>query len=1120
MNALPSGTVTFLFTDIEGSTRLMQQHPQAIKDALARHNTLLQGAIGAHRGHVFQVLGDGFCSAFEDAGDALDAALDAQRALHSEGWGDVGSLRVRMGLHTGTVEARGGEYDSSLTLARAQRVMAAGHGGQTLLSSAAAERVRQALPSGTTLRDMGSYKLRGIAEAESIYQFVAADLPSAFPPLRVEDVAAASATPLSQLVRGQLVGRSREAGQLQEYWANAQQARGQLVLLSGEPGVGKTRLAQDLVAHAQKSGATLLRGGCYEYEATTPYLPFVEAFREWTRRQSAEQLRNALGATAPEIAKFAPEIEAKLGALTLNPPLSPSEERMRLFDNAARFLRSLAAERTLLVFIDDVHWADQGTLSLLHYLLRHLRNDRVLFLVAYREIELDRTHPLAGALVEWNRERLGTRIALGRLTRADTGTLLATLFGVANVSDELAEALYSETEGNPFFVEEVIKSLIEQGEIYRDGDGWGRKETHELAIPQSVKEAIGRRLNRLSEPTVDALRTAAALGKVFAFRELAAVSAADEDALLDALDEATTAQLIRANSGGVGASPSLGDDNFAFTHDKIREVLYEELNPIRRRRLHQRIGEALEKTHEASVRDGEVSGPGADEHAQDLAHHFMQAGDLPRSLAYARRAARNATRVFALDEALKFLDQARESAEALHRDGELALIYQQIGDTHDWRGTTQPAVDNFERALARVHAPEARAALKSKIGCVYCQIGDARGLRYLEEALAELDPVKQTNELALSTAFMGRYFHYRTEQRKAIEFLERARQLAEPLDDAGTLAAIYSFLAGANQHLLAYAESDGWARKSIAFGERKNFPPSIANGYEFLAENAAGRGHWNDALAFAERDREFGAKSGSLARMAWAGFSTVQGLYGKGELIAAREAAEAALEMCGQIGESRLATWLDPMLAIVAADQGDNDAARGHSERGWARARELDQLVLTVWALHAAGHAAMQRDDVGDAIRWYEQYVPLVKETENGIVRNLILGSAAEAFLRAGRVDEAAKMVHQAIGVAEFAKAPHYLALDLRVHGQVLAVQEKFIDATKSFDRAIELFGETGSRLELSRARHHRAELQLLHGDASAQSMALAELVALRDAFADMGATHDSALVERRLAQR
>ena len=203
----------------------------------------------------------------------------------------------------------------------------------------------------------------------------------------------------------------------------------------------------------------MLRGGCYEYEATTPYLPFVEAFREWTRRLSSAQLRAALGPTAPEIAKFAPEIEAKLGPLPANAALSPSEERMRLFDNAARFLASLAAERGLLIFIDDVHWADQGTLSLLHYLLRHLRNDRVLVLAAYREIELDRAHPLASALVEWNRERLATRSGARWLCRVPIRANWSPRCSACkSVSEEFVSALYRETEGNPFFIEEKQSS--------------------------------------------------------------------------------------------------------------------------------------------------------------------------------------------------------------------------------------------------------------------------------------------------------------------------------------------------------------------------------------------------------------------------------------------------------------------------------------------------------------------------------------------------------------------------------------------------------------------------------------------------------------------------------------
>lgn len=445
-----------------------------MKDALARHNALLTAAIAGHDGHVFQSLGDGLCAAFEQPRDALAAALAAQRALQHEHWGALGALRLRMGLHTGSAETHDGQYVSSLTLARAQRVVAAGHGGQVLLSAAAAEAIGEALPAGTTLRNLGAHKLRGIAQPDTLHQFVAPDLPSDFPPLRVEESASAPAGQLQQLVRGRLVGRSAEQRQLRERWAQAEQARAQLVLLSGEPGVGKTRLASDLIGHAQQGGATILRGGCYEYEATTPYLPFVEAFREWTHWQSVERLRSVVGGT-PQIVKLAPEIETKIRTSTQSVVLSPSEERLRLFDNTARFLRSLAAETGLLFFIDDVHWADHDTVSLLHYLLRNLRNDRVLFMAAYREIELDR-NPLAAALVDWNRERLAVRVPLGRLSRADTGVLLAALFGVPGVSDELIEVLYRETEGNPFFVEEVIKALIEQGQIYREGNRWARND--------------------------------------------------------------------------------------------------------------------------------------------------------------------------------------------------------------------------------------------------------------------------------------------------------------------------------------------------------------------------------------------------------------------------------------------------------------------------------------------------------------------------------------------------------------------------------------------------------------------------------------------------------------------
>lgn len=185
MSDLPNGTVTFLFTDIEDSTRLWQEHPHAMQTALARHNAILQQAIRAQNGHIFQIIGDAFCAAFSQATDALTAALEVQRSLHNESWDETGPLRVRIGLHSGFVETLRGEYLSSLTLVRVQRVMSAGHGGQTLLSPTTAELVRHQLPTDTLLRDLGKQRLRGLTQPEHIFQVIVTDLPTQFPPLRV-----------------------------------------------------------------------------------------------------------------------------------------------------------------------------------------------------------------------------------------------------------------------------------------------------------------------------------------------------------------------------------------------------------------------------------------------------------------------------------------------------------------------------------------------------------------------------------------------------------------------------------------------------------------------------------------------------------------------------------------------------------------------------------------------------------------------------------------------------------------------------------------------------------------------------------------------------------------------
>lgn len=891
-------------------------------------------------------------------------------------------------------------------------------------------------------------------------------------------------TLLNQLARGRMVGRKNEMQQLRELWMRAKQGYGHLALISGEPGIGKTRLVNELVVYAHLSGTVVLRGGCYEFEAATPYLPFIEAFREWVHVQPGDVLQRLMGDTASELVRLAPEIEIKLGPFPPSPVLLASEERLRLFDNVTRFLMNLARESGLLLFIDDLHWADQGTLSLLSYVLRNLRSERVLILAAYREMELDRKHPLAAALVEWNRERVATRLSLGRLTFDETASLLAILFGQENVSQELTRAMFEETEGNPFFIEEVVKALIEQGQIYRENNKWGRKEISELAIPQSVKEAIGRRLNRLSEPCLDVLHAAAALGKEFNFLELVAVHLMDEDQLLDVLDEATTAQLLRTKSS----------ETFSFTHDKIREVLYEEISPIRRKRLHQRIGEALESQYQQ----------GNQIYIQELAHHFTESGDLSRSLKYSILAAEAASRLFALDDALNYYQTAREAAESLQQEEQLAAIYNAIGEIHSQRGQVNLSIENFQRAIQLLTSPEERGAIKARMGSVYASAGDARGLSLIEEALREMNPDHQADGVALATAMIGRYYHYQCLHSKAIDYLERARLIAEPLDHADTLFQIYAFLSGAYQHLTRYQESMAWAWKTVELGQRQSHPICEAIGYEFLAEDSFAMGNWKQALQYAEKDREVGRNIGAPDRVAWAAYCQASANHGLGELAAAENDARTSRSLSENIGDIRLVIMAGGLLIQILSDLGKEEEADRLGKQVLQEADDLQHVYIQVLIRHSIAYSLYQKGQTGQALALYTQSEQLIRPTENLWMPLNYRPWLAQIYFDSGRIEEAASMMEHALQLACTASSRFNEALALRVRALLSANTRSWDTALASIHNSINILEETESKLELGRSISARGSIYQLQGDSQA---ALADWRQALDLFTSLGAT-------------
>jgi serine/threonine protein kinase/tetratricopeptide (TPR) repeat protein len=798
----------------------------------------------------------------------------------------------------------------------------------------------------------------------------------------VEAEGAEAVTILDALSRGRLVGRGDELAEARQLWQRAREGKGHCLLLSGEPGAGKTRLAREIIVQAALDGAMVLRGGCYEYEAATPYLPFVEAVRRWVREQShggqaGEQTRDAnareytsdakvheqsddaklkelLGDTPSQLSKLAPEIEARIGPFPPRPSLPPHEERLLFFDAVAQFFVKLAERRGLLFFADDLHWADSSTVWLIGHLLRNLRSARVLIVGCYREIELDRMSPLAKALVDWNRERLMTRIVLRRFGAEETREQLSALLN-ETVSSDFANAVYSETEGNPFFVEEVLKSLIEQGSVRRKSGAWTREEVADLVIPQSVKEAIGSRLDRVSPTCNEILRTAAVLGKRFSFEELStAVADQNEEALLDALDEAATAQLLVAEHG----------DAFAFTHDKIREVLYEELNPIRRRRLHKRVAEGLERHRDRA--------PVA---VETLAHHFIEAGEYERGFDYAKRAGEAAEKIFAFEEAIAAYGRALECAESLGLKDDQVALEEKIGNASSVSGNQIAAFEHFERALALAFDPLQRARLQCEAASALVINGDPRGIDLLHEALTVLDPEANPIETANALMVEGRFHHLAGKHRKAAELIERAAVLAEPKSEgtlsvfhASTLSTLYPYLAGAYQHMGRFADSNRWSQRAIDFGRKYQVPFAEALGWEFFGENSGHTGEWRKGLEYAAIEREIATRLHSRERLAWTGMYGGFCAWMLREFEQAERVFDESIALAEAVGDRRLTNLLSSYRAGLLADMGRLDEALEAGRESFEVAEASGLLFMRTEAHRCLAIVQFRRGELAEAV--------------------------------------------------------------------------------------------------------------------------------------------------------
>jgi oligopeptide transport system substrate-binding protein len=527
--------------------------------------------------------------------------------------------------------------------------------------------------------------LEGRFEVERVPEVVPVEVPVVAP------IVPAGRSPLDVIAPSKLVGREQELAFLHQCWQGAQAGQGRLALISGEAGVGKTRLVEEFANRLRWQGVRVLWGRCYEFERALPYQPIAEALRTVLPTLTSDELASFPAWTVAEVARLVPELLEKRHGLEPSAAPSLDQERTRLFESAARFLAELSSHGALLIVLEDLHWASESTLQLLHYLARHLTDHLILTIGTFRPEAMGLKHPLLTLRRRLIREGLARPLRLSRLSPEAVETMIVEMSGAGETVVPLAQRLYQETEGNPFFLMEITKALFETDVIHLEEGIWSgdffQIGQGELPLPAGVSEAIQARAQRLDENAQEALRLAAVLGREFDFELLNEVWERGEEATLEALDDLLRHRLIDEGTGAM-------ERDYAFTHHKIQEVVYAGMPRRHRQYGHARVGAAMETLY----------GPQAKELASELAFHFEQGQQLDKTLTekaitYLQQAGDQARLAYAQREAIDYYQRALASLREQEEHEQAARTLMKMGLTYhsafDFRRSRQAYEEGF-----------------------------------------------------------------------------------------------------------------------------------------------------------------------------------------------------------------------------------------------------------------------------------------------------------------------------------------------------------------------------------------------------------------------------------------
>jgi DNA-binding winged helix-turn-helix (wHTH) protein/tetratricopeptide (TPR) repeat protein len=595
--------------------------------------------------------------------------------------------------------------------------------------------------------------------------------------------------PRRETVRG-LIGRAEEMSRLRAALASSLSSQGRLVLLSGESGIGKTRTAEEIAREAGHHGALALFGRCYEGQGAPAFWPWVQIIRSYAEQCEATKLLLEMGTGAADVGQVVGAVREKLGLARDTSSASSEESRFRFFDSVTRFLRNASHARALLLVLDDLHWADQPSLRLLEFLAANLSDTRLLVVGTYRDREFSRDQKLAETLGAFGRLRVCEKIPLRGLSEEATRDLITAISGQV-LSDALVKSVARRTEGNPFFVQEILRHLIEEGIVKATGSANASVEgLGEMRLPETVRVVIARRFARLSDDCRRMLAVASTIGREFRVALLESVGSHVappilHSRLLECLAEAESAEIIKKQRGSIG--------RHAFTHGLMRETLYDSLMASEQARFHELVGKGLEELFQSDL----------ESHAAELAHHFLQVarvlGRVDEAVSYSVLAARQADEKLAYEEAARHYENAllALNLETRRDEARNTRLFLALGNAH-WRsgnaGRAREVFWQCAELARRIGDPHLLGRAALGFGRVQRMTGvaDEPLVLLLEETLGGLKD-EQSPFRARVMARLARALYPLPQSRKRrVSLIREAIDLARRINEPATLSWVLS----------------------------------------------------------------------------------------------------------------------------------------------------------------------------------------------------------------------------------------------------------------------------------------------------------------------------------------